>query len=221
MYYTFDTNGFTEADYEAFKHIYGFSVRKSYGEGEHNRGMLVLADSLIFKDMKAVTAALPSGYTITDSAFPNSAGCLHAPVRPAPAADTCLPAGNINTDTCSGADVIRRTIVARGASAALSLLSDFTVLGILTKSTDIFPLLQEILASAAVDDYASCNILDIYKGIPKLRVMYWEDEKKREQLQQQFDRLCSGACTLSDIRNPYDVLYQKGMAALLHITIRP
>ena len=130
-------------------------------------------------------------------------------------------AGKEDEAACKGnpdpVGAVRRTIAARGAAAGLSLLSDFTVVGILTKSADILPLLQEILSASAADDYASCNILDIYKGIPKLRAIYWEDEEKRMHLQEMFDRLCAGVCRLSDIRNPYDAIYLRGMLAFLHI----
>lgn len=233
MYFTFTTARFTETDYARFQAIHGFTVRDSHAAGERNRGRLILADGLLLPDMDAVRAAMPDGYILSESEEAHTAGILQpkeenesveniaetstisdAAVSSA-SADVSIPA------SATRADAVRRTIAARGAQAGLSLLSDFTVMGILTKSAEIFPLLQEILAAAAADDYASCNILDIYKGIPKLRVMYWDDEKKREQLQQQFDHLCSGTITLSDIKNPYDALYQKGMAALLHIQIRP
>ena len=213
MYYTFDTENFTDADYERFRSIHGLGVRDSRGAGDNNRGRLVYADSFIFPDVDAVRQTLPDGYEIIESRYKSSAGCLKKNVV-ADRATAHTP--TVMADPCGA---VRRTITARGAAAGLSLLSDFTVLGLLTKSADILPLLQEILSAAAVDDYATCNILDIYKNIPKLRVIYWDDEEKRMSLQSRFDRLCAGTDRLSDIKNPYDALYFKGLLAFLHISL--
>ena len=212
MYYTFDTENFTDADYERLRSIHGLGVRDSRGAGANNRGRLVYADSFTFPDVDAVRQALPDGYEITESRYKSSTGCLKKNVT----ADSAAVQTTATADPCSA---VRRTITARGAAAGLSLLSDFTVLGLLTKSADILPLLQEILSAAAVDDYAACNILDIYKNIPKLRAIYWDDEEKRMSLQFRFDRLCAGTDRLSDIKNPYDALYFKGLLAFLHISL--
>ena len=213
MYFTFDTKNFTDADYEKFTAIHGWSTRMSCAAGENNRGRLLLADRLLIPEMEQACRMIPAGYHVEESRYKSSDGCM-VKEEVEVVEEESREGGKDKPDPVGA---VRRTIAARGAAAGLSLLSDFTVIGVLTKSADIFPLLQEILSACAVDDYASCNILDIYKGIPKLRAIYWEDEEKRMHLQEMFDRLCAGTCRLSDIRNPYDALYLRGMLDFLHI----
>lgn len=235
MYFTYDTEGFEESDYEKIAALRGFSARMSTARGENYRGRIISADRLIYATQEAALAALPEGYAVTESIFASSDGklvkCLvqNEPAGTGHAAEehTVPDSQSVDDDTVSrypnesaAADAVKRTIAARGAQAGLNLLASLTVIGVLTKAVPVLTCMEEILSSAKTTDYADCNILDIFQAVPKLRVAYWDNEEKRDQLQEQFDRLIEGTLTLTDIKNPFDKIYLKGLCELLHIELQ-
>lgn len=224
MYFTYDTENFSEADYDNITALRGFSARESRGRGENNRGRIIRADRLIYATPEAVLQALPEGYRITESAFASSDGkiipCAVAAGSEAESQNAEGSTASLYPNESAAVDAVKRTIAARGAQAGLSLLSSLTVVGILTKSVSVLVCMEELLSIARITDYAECNIFDIFQTIPKLRASYWEDEKKRDQLQSQFDKLICGGLRLSDVRNPFDRIYLKGLCELLHIELQ-
>lgn len=207
MYFSYDIDNLNDADIEKLTALRGVTSRMSHAYGERNRGRIVSFDGLLYESEDAVIAALPKGYAVKDSVFKSSTGTLYKiPVTE----DAALPV----TEEMKVKRVLDR-LKEDGEKEALSLLSDMTELGIIEKADTILPLMKKILNQARKHDYMTLNVLDIYKTIPKLRVMYWDNKDKRNSLQHTFDLLATKTITTDNIKNPFDRLYLQGLLDFL------
>lgn len=203
MYFSYDIDNLNDADIEKLTALRGVTSRMSHAYGERNRGRIVSFDGLLYESEDAVIAALPKGYAVKDSVFKSSTGTLYKiPVTE----DAALPV----TEEVKTNRVMER-LKSTGEKEALVLLSDLTTLGIIEKANTILPLMKHILAAARKNNYETINVLDMYKTIPKLRAMYWDNEDKRASLQRMFDLLATHTITIDTIKNPFDRLYLEGL----------
>lgn len=203
MYFSYDIDNLNDADIEKLTALRGVTSRMSHAYGERNRGRIISFDGLLYESEDAVIAALPKGYAVKDSVFKSSTGTLYkVPVTE----DAALPV----TEEVKTNRVMER-LKSTGEKEALVLLSDLTTLGIIEKANTILPLMKHILAAARKNNYETINVLDMYKTIPKLRAMYWDNEDKRASLQRMFDLLATHTITIDTIKNPFDRLYLEGL----------
>lgn len=203
MYFSYDIDNLNDADIEKLTALRGVTSRMSHAYGERNRGRIVSFDGLLYESEDAVIAALPKGYAVKESAFKTSTGTIYkVPVTE----ETASPV----TEEVKTNRVMER-LKSTGEKEALVLLSDLTTLGIIEKANTILPLMKHILAAARKNNYETINVLDMYKTIPKLRAMYWDNEDKRASLQRMFDLLATHTITIDTIKNPFDRLYLEGL----------
>ena len=168
MYFTYDIDGLTDNDVEKLTQANGVTSRMSHAYGERNRGRLISFDALLYENEDAVIASLPKGYAVKESTFKTSTGTIYkVPVTE----ETASPV----TEEVKANRVMER-LKSAGEKEALVLLSDLTTLGIIEKANTILPLMKHILAAARKNNYETINVLDMYKTIPKLRAMYWDNE---------------------------------------------
>ena len=194
MYFTYDIDGLTDNDVEKLTQANGVTSRMSHAYGERNRGRLISFDALLYENEDAVIASLPKGYAVKESTFKTSTGTIYkVPVTE----ETASPV----TEAVKTNRVMER-LKSAGEKEALVLLSDLTTLGIIEKANTILPLMKHILAAARKN---------MYKTIPKLRAMYWDNEDKRASLQRMFDLLATHTVTIDTIKNPFDRLYLEGL----------
>lgn len=203
MYFSYDIEGLNDTDIEKLTALRGATSRMSHAYGERNRGRIISFDGLLYESEDAVIAALPKGYAVKESAFKTSTGTIYkVPVTE----ETASPV----TEEVKTNRVMER-LKSTGEKEALVLLSDLTTLGIIEKANTILPLMKHILAAARKNNYETINVLDMYKTIPKLRAMYWNNEDKRASLQRMFDLLATHTITIDTIKNPFDRLYLEGL----------
>lgn len=203
MYFSYDIDNLNDADIEKLTALRGVTSRMSHAYGERNRGRIISFDGLLYESEDAVIAALPKGYAVKESAFKTSTGTIYkVPVTE----ETASPV----TEEVKTNRVMER-LKSTGEKEALVLLSDLTTLGIIEKANTILPLMKHILAAARKNNYETINVLDMYKTIPKLRAMYWDNEDKRASLQRMFDLLATHTITIDTIKNPFDRLYLEGL----------
>ena len=203
MYFTYDIDDLTDNDVEKLTQAKGVTSRMSHAYGERNRGRLISFDALLYENEDAVIASLPKGYAVKESAFKSSTGTIYK----VPVTEEVT---NPVTEEVKTKRVMER-LKSAGEKEALTLLSDLTTLGIIEKANTILPLMKHILAAARKNHYETINVLDVYKTIPKLRAMYWDNEDKRASLQRMFDLLATHTVTIDSIKNPFDRLYLEGL----------
>lgn len=197
-FYTYDTENFTEEDYTVFESLWGFSVRESVARGEQNRGKIISVDGLLLSE-EQVEEKLPTGYLLQSSDFKSSTGKIVA-VHDIP------ELGNPNF-----LDAIANEIEKRGSKSGLILVRHFITTGLMTKREDVLSSIQMLLE-------ANVTIFDIYKAIPQLERLYFQDEKTKRRIQLIFDKVVTGQMKTEEIKNPFDQTYIRGLSLLLGIT---